>query len=298
MNKFNFTGLGVALVTPFTADSANVDWNCLETLVDRLVDNGTDYLVVLGTTAETPTLNPSEKAHVRDSVARVVNGRIPLVLGWGGNCTKTLCQELSEWNGAGYDAILSVTPFYNKPSQTGMYCHFKAVAEASPVPVLLYNVPGRTGVNLLPETVSALAANVPGIVGIKEASGNLHQVAELSSSVSTDFAIVSGDDGITAEMIELGARGVISVIGNALPSYWGRLTHLAMQGHTEEAKKLQHDLAPLLRMLFAEGNPSGIKALMNILKLCENTLRLPLVPVSEELQARMANFVESHNIIH
>lgn len=283
----------MALVTPFDING-DVDYDRLHLLVNRLVAGGADYIVVLGTTAETPCLTDDEKRRIRESVAEWVGGRVPLVLGFGGNCTAALCEELRAWDGDGYTAILSVTPFYNKPSQQGLYEHFKAVAEASPLPVLLYNVPGRTGVNMQPATTLRLAREVPGIAGVKEASGNLTQIGEIIAGAPEGFAVISGDDALTVDMAAMGAQGVISVIGNAAPNVWSRLTHLALDGKVVEAKEMYAGLDALEKMLFAEGNPAGIKALMGVMGLCEGVLRLPLVGVSEGLRERMLEFVDTH----
>lgn len=293
MESFDFRGLGVALVTPFDING-DVDYDRLHLLVNRLVAGGADYIVVLGTTAETPCLTDDEKRRIRESVAEWVGGRVPLVLGFGGNCTAALCEELRAWDGDGYTAILSVTPFYNKPSQQGLYEHFKAVAEASPLPVLLYNVPGRTGVNMQPATTLRLAREVPGIAGVKEASGNLTQIGEIIAGAPEGFAVISGDDALTVDMAAMGAQGVISVIGNAAPNVWSRLTHLALDGKVMEANEMYAGLDALEKMLFAEGNPAGIKALMDVMGLCEGVLRLPLVGVSEGLRERMLEFVDTH----
>lgn len=293
MESFDFRGLGVALVTPFDING-DVDYDRLHLLVNRLVAGGADYIVVLGTTAETPCLTDDEKRRIRESVAEWVGGRVPLVLGFGGNCTAALCEELRAWDGDGYTAILSVTPFYNKPSQQGLYEHFKAVAEASPLPVLLYNVPGRTGVNMQPATTLRLVREVPGIAGVKEASGNLTQIGEIIAGAPEGFAVISGDDALTVDMAAMGAQGVISVIGNAAPNVWSRLTHLALDGKVVEAKEMYAGLDALEKMLFAEGNPAGIKALMGVMGLCEGVLRLPLVGVSEGLRERMLEFVDTH----
>lgn len=293
MESFDFRGLGVALVTPFDING-DVDYDRLHLLINRLVAGGADYIVVLGTTAETPCLTDDEKRRIRESVAEWVGGRVPLVLGFGGNCTAALCEELRAWDGDGYTAILSVTPFYNKPSQQGLYEHFKAVAEASPLPVLLYNVPGRTGVNMQPATTLRLAREVPGIAGVKEASGNLTQIGEIIAGAPEGFAVISGDDALTVDMAAMGAQGVISVIGNAAPNVWSRLTHLALDGKVMEAKEMYAGLDALEKMLFAEGNPAGIKALMGVMGLCEGVLRLPLVGVSEGLRERMLEFVDTH----
>lgn len=293
MESFDFRGLGVALVTPFDING-DVDYDRLHLLVNRLVAGGADYIVVLGTTAETPCLTDDEKRRIRESVAEWVGGRVPLVLGFGGNCTAALCEELRAWDGDGYTAILSVTPFYNKPSQQGLYEHFKAVAEASPLPVLLYNVPGRTSVNMQPATTLRLAREVPGIAGVKEASGNLTQIGEIIAGAPEGFAVISGDDALTVDMAAMGAQGVISVIGNAAPNVWSRLTHLALDGKVMEAKEMYAGLDALEKMLFAEGNPAGIKALMGVMGLCEGVPRLPLVGVSEGLRERMLEFVDTY----
>ncbi len=293
MESFDFRGLGVALVTPFDING-DVDYDRLHLLVNRLVAGGADYIVVLGTTAETPCLTDDEKRRIRESVAEWVGGRVPLVLGFGGNCTAALCEELRAWDGDGYTAILSVTPFYNKPSQQGLYEHFKAVAEASPLPVLLYNVPGRTGVNMQPATTLRLAREVPGIAGVKEASGNLTQIGEIIAGAPEGFAVISGDDALTVDMAAMGAQGVISVIGNAAPNVWSCLTHLALDGKVMEAKEMYAGLDALEKMLFAEGNPAGIKALMGVMGLCEGVPRLPLVGVSEGLRERMLEFVDTY----
>lgn len=293
MSDNSFRGLGIALITPFN-DQGEVDFPRLEILTDRLIKSGVDYIVVLGTTAETPALSEKEKIDIRKTVAGVVNGQLPLVLGFGSNCTAALCESLRKWNGDGYDAILSVTPFYNKPTQRGLYCHFKAVAEASPLPVILYNVPGRTGVNMLPETTLRLANEVKGIIGIKEASGNLTQVEEIVASAPKGFSVISGDDGLTTQMIELGAVGVISVIGNAAPNVWSHLTHLALDSKVTEALELQNGLEPLVNMLFKQGNPPGIKGLMSLMGLCENNMRLPMVPIDNDLMDSMRKFVVTY----
>lgn len=293
MNSSVLRGLGVALITPFNKNGA-VDYDRLHFIVNRLISGGVDYIVVLGTTAETPCLTADEKLHIRQNVMEWVNGRVPLVLGFGGNCTHELCEALSAWNGEGYSAILSVTPFYNKPSQQGLYEHFRVVAEASPLPVILYNVPGRTGVNMLSETSLQLAREVEGIIGIKEASGNLTQISEIIAGAPEGFAVISGDDALTVDMAAMGAHGVISVIGNASPNVWSRLTHLALDGKVQEAREMYSGLDALEKMLFAEGNPAGIKALMGIMGLCENVLRLPLVGVSEDLREKMRKFVATY----
>lgn len=277
-------GLGVALATPFTTDLA-IDYNALGRLIDFQIDNGVDYLVVLGTTGEAVTLTDSERHDVARFVAARVNGRVPLVLGMSGNSTSHLLETIAATDFTGYDAILSVVPFYNKPSQEGMRLHFEAVALASPLPVILYNVPGRTGANLDAATTLRLAADHPGkIIAIKEASGRMGQIREILEKKPADFAVLSGDDALTLPLMAMGATGVISVIGNALPAEFGKVVHLCQEGKFGEASALDRPLQPFYRLLFAEGNPSGIKALLNRLGLIENTLRLPLTPVSQLIE--------------
>lgn len=292
MYDSSFRGLGVALVTPFDLQG-NIDFKKLADIADNLASEA-DYIVVLGTTAETPALTDAEKIKVRDVVARTVAGRVPLVLGFGSNCTAALCQSLKQWDGKDYEAILSVVPFYNKPGQCGIYRHFKAVAEASPRPVILYNVPGRTGVNMQSATTLRLANEVKGIVGIKEASGNLTQVEEIIASAPKSFSLISGDDGLTTEIVARGGQGVISVIANAAPKVWRHLTHLALDGKIAQAQEMQKRLLPLEKMLFEQGNPSGIKGLLSVMGICDNSLRLPMTPVSDDLLARMRAFVAEY----
>ncbi len=293
MSKFNFNGMGVALITPFSPDGT-IDEECLESLVERLISSDADYIVVLGTTAETPTLSAAERVAIRELVRRKVAGRVPLVLGMGGNCTATLTEELHHWDGAGYEAILSVVPFYNKPNQEGIFRHFSAVAKASPVDVLLYNVPGRTGCNMTPDTVLRLVKENPNIIGVKAASGNVEQIKKMIVQAPQGFAVISGDDGLTLELIGYGACGVISVIGNALPSSWGELVRLALKGATESAEALQSRMEPLLKLLFREGNPTGIKGVMSAMGLIEPVLRLPLVTASDKLMQEIREFLDNN----
>lgn len=294
MSKFNFRGLGVALVTPFTVNGDEVDYACLEFLANRLVAEGADYIVVMGTTAETPTLSVEEKCKIRTTVRNTVGGRVPLVIGIGGNCTRSVCEELRHLDvEGGYDAVLSVTPYYNKPSQTGLYHHFAAIANASPIPVILYNVPGRTGVNMLPETTLNLARDFENIIAIKEASGNLTQIKEIIDNAPAGFHVISGDDAHTAAIINMGGEGVISVIANAFTKQWQTLTRLAMNGQRQEAMDLQEQWQPMIDMLFAQGNPAGIKTLMSVMDLCSGSLRLPLTPVSDSLRKEIEEYVNA-----
>lgn len=276
----NILGMGVALVTPFTS-SKTIDFPALKRVIGHVIDNGADFLVVLGTTGETPTLTENEKAEIRKFVRDEVDGRVPLVLGMGGNCTAEVVRQLKEYDLSGYEAILSVVPPYNKPSQEGIYCHFRAIAQASPVPVILYNVPGRTGVNLTAETTLRLAREIPGIIGIKEASGNMSQIEKILRESPDGFTVLSGDDGITYPLMTLGAHGVISVLGNAYPKEFAEMVHLCLEGNYIEAVDIHHKFIEMIRLLFSDGNPAGVKRVMHDMKLIENELRLPLVPVGE-----------------
>lgn len=269
--------MGVALITPFKSDES-VDFDALARLVEYQIKNGTDYLVVLGTTAETPTLTEQEKEEVTRFVIQCAAKRIPIVLGVGGNNTKAVVEKLKTTDFSGIDAILSVTPYYNKPSQEGIYQHYAAIAKASPLPIVLYNVPGRTGVNLLAETTLRLAKEFSNICAIKEASGNFSQIDDIIKNKPADFMVISGDDGITFPLITLGAVGVISVIGNAFPSEFSRMVRLGLQGDYKSARLIHHHFNELIQLLFVEGNPAGVKSMLAVMGFIDNTLRLPLVP--------------------
>ena len=269
--------MGVALITPFKNDES-VDFDALARLVEYQIKNGTDYLVVLGTTAETPTLTEQEKEDVTSFVIQCAAKRIPIVLGVGGNNTKAVVEKLKTTDFSGIDAILSVTPYYNKPSQEGIYQHYAAIAKASPLPIVLYNVPGRTGVNMLAETTLRLAKEFSNICAIKEASGNFSQIDDIIKNKPADFMVISGDDGITFPLITLGAVGVISVIGNAFPSEFSRMVRLGLQGDYKSARLIHHHFNELIQLLFVEGNPAGVKSMLAVMGFVENTLRLPLVP--------------------
>ena len=269
--------MGVALITPFKSDES-VDFDALARLVEYQIKNGTDYLVVLGTTAETPTLTEQEKEEVTRFVIQCAAKRIPIVLGVGGNNTKAVVEKLKTTDFSGIDAILSVTPYYNKPSQEGIYQHYAAIAKASPLPIVLYNVPGRTGVNMLAETTLRLAKEFSNICAIKEASGNFSQIDDIIKNKPADFMVISGDDGITFPLITLGAVGVISVIGNAFPSEFSRMVRLGLQGDYKSARLIHHHFNELIQLLFVEGNPAGVKSMLAVMGFIDNTLRLPLVP--------------------
>lgn len=295
MSTFDLRGLGVAMVTPFTAQS-DIDYKMLATHIGYLIDSGTDYIVALGTTAETPTLSPEEYKKVAHAVVDNVKSRVPVVLGLGGNNTAAVVNQIISMKGflGNFAAILSITPYYNKPCQEGLYRHFAAIANASPVPVILYNVPGRTGVNMTAETTLRLAADFPGkIIAIKEASGNLDQVEQIIRNAPDGFYVISGDDALTVDMIRLGAAGVISVVGNALPGLFSHLVHSALNNDNRTADAINRSLARLYPLLFRDGNPSGIKALLAMLPATahNDVLRLPLVRVSPSTRDEIAEAV-------
>lgn len=273
-------GLGTALITPFKGNK-DVDYEALGRLVELQIEGGVDYIVVLGTTGEAATMTAAEKREVEQFIIRQVAGRLPLVLGVGGNNTAAVCEQVKQVNTAAFCAILSVCPYYNKPNQEGLYQHFRAIAEVSPLPVILYNVPGRTGVNLLPETVLRLRQAYPEkIIAIKEASGNVEQIKHLIAILDKDFAVISGDDGLAVELLQAGAVGLISVASNAYPHEFKQLVQ-------NKDVEMQKRFASLIALLFKEGNPTGIKALLNLMGLIENELRLPLVSASEDLQVAL-----------
>ncbi len=284
--------MGVALVTPFKKDKS-IDLSALISLVERQIAAGTDYLVVLGTTGETPTLTNEEKMLVRQTVIKTAAGRVPLVLGVGGNDTMSLQRQLENDNFDGFSAILSVVPFYNKPSQEGIYRHYEAIACASPLPVVLYNVPGRTGVNMIAETTLRLQRDFPNIIGVKEASGNFVQIEEIIKNKRPDFQVISGDDGITYPLITLGAEGVISVIGNAFPTEFGKMVRLCLEGRFTEALKIHFEFTELFNLMFVDGNPAGVKCALNSLGLIDNELRLPLVPTRLSTNERIHKIIET-----
>lgn len=282
-----FIGTGVALITPFN-DDYSVDYQSLKKIVDFTLQNGADFLVALGTTSEAPTLNAEEKAKVVKTIVETANGRCPILLGMGGNNTAALVQSIKTQDFTGIDGILSVVPYYNKPNQRGMKAHFTAVADASPVPVILYNVPGRVGVNLQAATTVELASH-PNIVAVKEASGNLQQIMEILRDKPEDFRMLSGDDGITQPMMALGAEGVISVAANGYPKPFCEMVHKMLEGKNEQALPLHYKMLKMNGLIFADGNPAGIKALMAHNGLCKNVLRLPLVPVSDTVRQDIEN---------
>lgn len=280
MNKF--FGTGVAMVTPFQTDG-QVDYNALRDLINYLIDGGVEYLVSLGTTGESVTLSKDEKKKVWAFTAEVNNGRVPLVAGIGGNNTHEVVNEVKSFDTTGYDAILSASPNYNKPTQEGIYQHYKAIAEASPLPVILYNVPSRTGSNVSAETTVRLAQDFKNIIGMKEASGNFDQLNQIMRDKPEDFLLISGDDPISLPMIALGGAGVISVVGNALPRRFSDMIRLCLKNDFKSAQKGHSSMIEFTRMMFAEGSPAGVKTALKALGVCGDTVRLPLVQVSSTL---------------
>ena len=292
-DKEIFKGLGVALVTPFTQNGA-VDFAAVAKIVDDLVEGGVDYILVLGTTGETPTLTTDERKALIRFVRDRVAGRVHLMVGVGGNCTREVVASLRGWDLSGYDAVLSVNPYYNKPNQEGLFQHFKAIAEASPLPVMLYNIPGRTGINMAPETIARLAQECSNIIGVKEASGNLEQMEQIKALLPADFLLISGDDGLTIEVIKRGGAGVISVLANAYPAETKEIVALALASQIAEAEEKLHSLDAIIASLFEEGNPVGIKSMLHLKGVCSATMRLPLVSGSEALQAKMKNLIAEY----
>ena len=280
-------GMGVALVTPFNKDES-VDYSALAKIVDYNIENGTDYLVVLGTTGESATLSIDEQEEVKKTIEKANRNRIPLVLGIGGNDTASVARKVQSTDLSSYVAVLSVSPYYNKPTQEGLYQHFKHIAEACPKPVILYNVPGRTAKNMEPKTVARLAQDCSNIVAIKEAAGDMVQALELLRIVPKDFLVISGDDMITLPMIQAGGAGVISVIGEGFPKAFSDMVRYALNGQQKEALDIHYAIMPLIDLIFKEGNPAGIKAVFEQLNLCNDTVRLPLVSATKDLKKDIA----------
>ena len=281
-----FTGTGVALITPFRKQET-IDFSKLESMIDHVIQNGVNFIVALGTTSEAATMTEKERSALQDYIVEFVNGRVPIMLGMGGNNTLAVTDTIQHTNFDGISGILSVTPFYNKPQQRGLVQHFKNISEMSPVPVMLYNVPGRTSCNLTAESTLQLAEECPNIIGVKEASGNMNQIMEILRNKPATFQLFSGDDALTLPMIALGASGVISVMANALPKEMSQMVSSALKGDMKKALPLHYQLLPLMHALFEEGNPSGVKALLEIEGLIGNTLRLPLTKVSKPLYNKL-----------
>ena len=276
------SGTGVALITPFNEDKT-IDYTSLDKLINKVIEGGIDFLVVLGTTGEATSINESEKKELINFVVKLNNKRLPLVLGIGGNNTNKLIEEINNTDLSNFDAILSVTPYYNKPSQKGLYYHYAEISKSSPIPIILYNVPSRTGINMRPEITIQLANDFNNIISIKEASGDINQIKYILKNKPKNFDVLSGDDGLTLEIIQNGGAGVISVIGQSNPEEFSSLVKFALNGKLSDAKLLHDKLYGLYHYLYSEGNPSGVKAFLSLQGVCKNYLRLPLVPISSEL---------------
>lgn len=289
----NFQGTGVAIITPFF-NNGEIDFDGLSRLLEHIITNGIDFIVALGTTSEAVTLTADEKKEVMAFVIQTVNGRLPVVMGMGGNNTAAVVEEIKSTNFEGIGGILSVAPYYNKPNQRGIFQHFSQIAEVSPVPIILYNVPGRTSSNIQARTVLKLAEKYANIVAVKEASGDLMQVMQIIKDKPNDFNVLSGDDALTFPMMALGAKGVISVVANAFPAEFSKMVNLTFEGDYKKARKIHYAILEIIDQLFADGNPAGIKAALSILNICENNLRLPMVAVTDqhfsELESLIQNF--------
>ena len=290
-----FKGLGIALITPFTSEGS-VDYDALKRLIEYQLANGADFLCILATTGEAPCLTQQERDDITTFIRERVAGRVPILKYCGGNNTAAVVEEIKTTDWTGIDGILSICPYYNKPSQEGIYQHFKAIAEVSSLPIVLYNVPGRTGVNMKPETIVRLANDFTNIVGVKEASGSMEQVDEIIKNKPHRFDVISGDDALTFSMVASGAAGVISVIGNALPKEFSRMIRLEFNGEYEPARKIHHKFTELYSLLFIDGNPAGCKALLNDMGMIENVLRLPLVPTTITTKQKMAAILKELRI--
>lgn len=290
MNRNNiFRGLGVAVITPFMQDGS-IDFTALERLIDEQLENGVDFFCVLGTTAETPTLNKSERKEITNFFIQRVNGKVPLLLGAGGNDTATVVEGLKDIP-EGIDGLLIVTPYYNKPSQEGLYQHYKTIAKATTLPIVLYNVPGRTGVNMSADTTLRLARDFNNIIATKEASGNIAQIEEIIINAPKGFEVLSGDDGIAYELMVAGAVGAITVIGNSHTKEFGEMVHAIQEGNIQKARTIHQNFATLYKLLFVDGNPAGIKSVLALQEKIQNVLRLPLVPASSTTQKNILEFL-------
>ncbi|MDT8393508.1 MAG: 4-hydroxy-tetrahydrodipicolinate synthase [Bacteroidales bacterium] len=294
MKTKQFTGTGVALVTPFH-NYGTIDFTSLGRLVDHVIEGGVDFLVALGTTSEAPVLSADEKNAILEYIVDQADKRVPVVVGMGGNNTQLIADTMKSLDGTGIDAILSVTPYYNKPNQKGLYYHFKSIAAASPVPVILYNVPGRTGSNMSAETTLRLAHDFSNITAIKEASGNMSQIMEIIRNKPEHFTVLSGDDVLTLPMMAMGAEGVISVVANAYPGKFSTMVRLAMEGNITSAREKHYDLLQMMEAMFEDGNPAGVKAVLSLLEIAGNNLRLPLVKVNKATFNKLQMLVEELN---
>ncbi len=285
-------GTGVALITPFNSD-LSVDYNSLEKIVNHCIDGGIDYLVVLGTTGESVVLSKDEKEKILKHVIEINNGRLAVVLGLGGNCTDSVVREYKSYNLDGVDAILSVSPYYNKPSQKGIYCHYKKLSESFNHPIVLYNVPGRTSSNISAETTLKLAKDFENVIAIKEASGDLDQIMTIINNKPNDFLVISGDDGLTLAMVLMGAKGVISVAGQAFPQLFSQMVTEGLNGNVSKSNEIHYKLYPLYNSLYKDGNPAGIKECLSYLEICQSDLRLPLVNVEQSTREELIKITES-----
>ncbi len=290
-----FKGVGVAMITPFNEDGS-IDFQSLGKMIDYVIEGGVDYIVALGTTAETPTLYIPERVEVAAFVTKHIAGRVPLVIGVGGNSTSEVLDQLREIDLSGADAILSVTPYYNKPSQEGLYQHFKRVSEASPLPIILYNIPGRSGVNMLPATTLRIAQDMPNVIGIKEASGKIDQIEEVIRGRKEGFLVLSGDDGMAVDVMRRGGDGVISVAANLFPMQFGECVKLAAEGKFDKADEVYAPYDEVVQALFAEGNPTGVKCALKAKGLIGGTMRLPLVEGSKALYEKFTNFIKTYDL--
>ncbi len=291
----SLSGVGVAMVTPFTTEG-KVDYTALARMIDYVIDGGVDYIVALGTTAETPTLYIQERAVIAMFITNHIAGRVPLVMGVGGNSTSEVLDQLREFDLRGVDAILSVTPYYNKPSQEGLYQHFKVVSENSPLPIILYNIAGRTGVNMSVETTLRIARDFDNVIGVKEASGDIAQIQSVIDSRPNGFLVLAGDDGIAVDIMRRGGDGVISVAANPFPTKFMRCINLAKEGKYTEAEELYKEMAEAVDALFAEGNPTGVKSALSVMGLIEDKMRLPLVSGTEPLKTKCKELITKYNL--
>ena len=292
MDVAKLKGMGVAMVTPFD-QNGNIDFGALKKLTQFLIDNDTDYLVVQGTTGESPVLSEHEKMNILNTVIEVNNGKLPIVYGIGGNDTKAVAEKLTNFKITGVDAILSVSPYYNKPTQEGIFQHYKTISEASHLPIILYNVPGRTASNVLAETTLRIVNQCKNVIAVKEASGNFEQIMDIIQNKPDNFLVISGDDAITMPFIAAGGDGVISVVGNGFPKPFSDLVNLGLKGETSKSRELHYKILPIIKHLFSEGNPAGIKEVLHHLKIMENNVRLPLVKVSAETKKMIISITKS-----
>ena len=286
-----FKGTGVAIITPFKNDSS-IDFTAFGRVVDHVIKGGVNYIVVMGTTGESATLTKDEKKAVISYILEKIDNRIPLVVGIGGNNTQEVINQVRGWDLKGVDGILSVSPYYNKPSQKGIFQHYKSIASVSPLPIIVYNVPGRTGSNMTAETTLELAHEFENIVGIKEASGNMEQIMKIVKDKPENFILISGDDMNTIPVIAAGGSGVISVLANAFPAQWSEMVNQCLKSNFKAAREIQFRFIEMIELLFIDGSPSGVKAMMNVMNLCQNTVRLPLVPVSRTIYSRIQKAVD------